>query len=224
MHKMQSNSSDGARLPWWLILIGLATAYSPMFLNRVAISLGATWDWLYGPPSVLVWNWLVMVLLGVFIIFFERRSFKSIGLVKPSGKDIQWSIIFWGISVAVSGFVHEWIPLPPSPGLDIILALSIPVLMLIILTTSITEEVFYRGYAIERLKELTGSMPVAVAISLSLFLLPHILFFGPHWLLTQGLSVALLYVLYVWRRNLFSCIVMHLLGNLMILFPAFGLD
>jgi len=223
MNVILKSTSEDRRLPWWMILIGLALAYSPNYLNRVAIYMGATWDWLYDPRSVLVWNWIAIFLLFVFIVLVERRGLYSIRMTKPSRKDILWALVFWVISVMTSGLVHALFP-PPSNGLEIMLALSIPVLVLIVITTSFTEEIFYRGYSIERLRELTGSLIFAVAISFVLFLLPHIVFFGPHWLLYQGLSVVLLYVLYVWRKNLWACMLLHLLGNLMILFPALGLD
>ncbi|TVS11105.1 MAG: CPBP family intramembrane metalloprotease [Wenzhouxiangella sp.] len=212
------------RLPWWIILLGLAIAYSPNFLNRLARLFGADWPWLAGPQSVLVWNWIVVLVLFAFIFLVERRGLQSISLKRPSGRDIQWAVVFWFVSVAVSWLVHMWFPPPPSDGLEIILALSIPVLLLVVITTSVTEEIFYRGYSIERLTELSGSLMLATGISFILFLIPHVAFFGPHWILYQGVSVVLLYVLYVWRRNLWACILMHLLGNLMILFPALGLD
>ena len=211
------------RLPWWVIALGLMIAYSPMFLNRTARALGAQGDWMGGPESVLVWNWAVTVVLLAFVLLVERRGLASIGFRKPGVLDIVLAVVFWIVSVAASGFVHSMLPPPPSDGLEIMLASSIPVLVLIVFTASITEEIFYRGYAIERLTELSGSLWIAVVISFALFLLPHIAFFGPHWILYQGVSVVLLYVLYVWRRNLWACMLLHLLGNLMILFPALGL-
>lgn len=215
---------EDRRLPWWILLLGLGIAYSPNFLNRIAVVLGAEWEWLRGPQSVLVWNWAVVLLLFAFIVLVERRGLASIGLSRPGGMDILWALVFWVISVVASSLMHTWFPPPPSPGMEVILAFSIPVLILIVATTAVTEEIFYRGYAIERLRELTGSLFLGAAISFTLFLIPHLTFFGPHWLLYQGVSVVLLYVLYLWRRNLWACMLMHLLGNLMILFPALGLD
>lgn len=217
------SASATIRLPWWILLIGLAIAYSPTYLNRLASWLGADWEWLKGPPSVLVWNWLAVAALFAFIFKVERRSLGSIGLKKPGIQDALWAITFWLIATAISGMVHAWLPPAPSDGAKTILALSLPILVFLIFTTSITEEILFRGYAVERLRELTGQMWVAVAISAALFVLPHILFFGPHWLLYQGVNVLLVYVLYVWRRNLWACMLLHFLGNAMILFPALGL-
>lgn len=217
------SANSYSRLPLWVIVLGLAMAYSPMFLNRIARALGAQWDWMGGPESVLVWNWAVTIVLLAFVLLVERRGLSSIGFRKPGVLDIVLAIVFWIVSVAASSFVHSMLPPPPSDGLEIMLKFSIPVLVLIVFTASITEEIFYRGYAIERLAELSGSLWVAAIISFVLFLLPHIAFFGPHWMLYQGVGVVLLYVLYLWRRNLWACMLLHFLSNLMILFPALGL-
>ncbi|MGY6629364.1 MAG: CPBP family intramembrane glutamic endopeptidase [Wenzhouxiangella sp.] len=211
------------RLPWWVIILGLVIAYSPMYLNRLARSLGASWEWMGGPESVLVWNWAVTIVLFTFVLVVERRGLSSIGFRKPAVLDFVLVIIFWIVSVAASAILHSLLPPSPSGGLEVMLAFSIPMLVLIVFTASVTEEIFYRGYAIERLAELLGSVWIAVAISFLIFLLPHIAFFGPHWILYQGVGVVLIYVLYVWRRNLWACMLLHLLGNLMILFPALGL-
>jgi membrane protease YdiL (CAAX protease family) len=104
-----------------------------------------------------------------------------------------------------------------------LLEYSLPVIVALILTTATTEEILFRGYVIERLEELTGRLWLAVGFSFVVFVIPHIVFFGPLWLLTNGANVVLLYMLYVWRRNLIACMIMHLLGNSLLLIPALGL-
>ena len=104
-----------------------------------------------------------------------------------------------------------------------VLAMPLPALIALIITTAVTEEILFRGYPVERLGRLTGSIWLGAALSLGLFVLPHLSFFGPQWLLYQGAAVVMAYVLYVWRRNLFACMLMHFLGNAMLLIPALGL-
>ena len=104
-------------------------------------------------------------------------------------------------------------PQAQNEGLGTIINLPIPVIIGMIFTTAITEEILYRGYPIERLGELTGNKWIGVAFSLIVFLLPHINFFGVQWLLYHGVGTILTYVLYMWRRNLWACILMHFLGN-----------
>lgn len=209
--------------PRGLLVLGLAIAYSPSYVNILLGLAGVDWEFIKGPPSVLLWNWLAVAVLLVFILAVERRGLESISLRRPSSKDIQWACLFWAISTVVSGGLHQLLPPPPSTGLDTVLQLSLPVIVALILTTAITEEILFRGYSIERLRELTGQLSLAVAISFGLFVLPHVVFFGPQWLLYHGLGVVLLYVLYLWRRNLWACMMMHLLGNALLLIPALGL-
>lgn len=114
-------------------------------------------------------------------------------------------------------------PLPPGEGLDTVLDLSLPLVVAVVLTTSITEEILYRGYVIERLRELTGRMRLAVLCSFVVFVTSHVQFFGPQWFVSNGVSVVLLSVLYVWRRNLVACMTMHLLGDSVALLPALGI-
>lgn len=205
----------------WLILPGLAIAYAPMAANPLLRALGA--DFISGPSSVLLWNWLAVALLGVFVLAVERRGPASIGLVRPTGGDVAWALAFFVISTLASWVIHAAFPPPPSEGMATLLALPVPVLVALILTTATTEEILYRGYPVERLRELTGRTWLGVVISFVLFVAPHLAFFGPQWLVYQGVSVVLLYVLYLWRRNLVACMIMHLAGNAPILIPALGL-
>lgn len=127
-----------------------------------------------------------MAALLAFIVKLEGRDLGSIALRRPSGKDIQWAILFWAISTVLSGGLHQLLPPPAPRGMDSVLELSLPVIVALILTTAITEEIPFLGYSIERFKELTGR-------------------------------------LYVWRGNLWACMMMHLLGNALLLIPALGL-
>lgn len=102
-------------------------------------------------------------------------------------------------------------------------ALPLSLVVALVLTTAITEEILYRGYVIERVRELTGRPWIGVLVSAVVFVAPHVAFFGEQWLVSNGVSVALLYALYVWRRNLVACMTMHLLGNSLVLVPVLGL-
>ncbi|QOC22919.1 CPBP family intramembrane metalloprotease [Wenzhouxiangella sp. AB-CW3] len=219
----RSTGNPDHRLSWHITLIGLLIAYSPLYVIKVLEHLGASWQLIQGPQAVLVVNWLAVLVLFVFMFTVETRPLSSISFRRPNAGDIQWALIFWGVSTGFSGFLHSVHPPPPSEGMDIMLSLSLPVLVAIILTTSISEEILFRGYSVERLTELTRTPWLAIVVSMFLFVTPHIVFFGSQWLTYHGLTVALIYVLYVWRRNIWACMLMHLLGNAMILIPALGL-
>ncbi|ROU04102.1 CPBP family intramembrane glutamic endopeptidase [Histidinibacterium lentulum] len=201
-------------------LVGLGIAFLPIYANRIVAVTGIEADFFRGPPSVLLWNWLAVALILLFIVTVERLGPKSIGLRRPSAADLGWAVGFFALATGLSSILTSLVPPAPSGGMDLLLALPLPVLIALIVTTAVTEEVLYRGYPIERLASLTGSLRLATAVSLTLFVAPHLLFFGPHWLLYQGLNVALIYALYLWRRNLPACMLLHGLGNAMILVPV----
>ena len=118
--------------------------------------------------------------------------------------------------------VNLIVPQAPDSGTDTIINLPIPVILGIIFTTAITEEILFRGYPVERIQELTGRKWIAVAISFTIFVFPHVQFIGLQWIVYHGIGTVLMYVLYIWRKNLLACMFLHLLVNLPILIPAFG--
>ncbi len=206
------------------VAAGLLIAYSPSYigplLGWMGVNIGPS-----GPQSILLWNWLAVGTLVAYILFVERKRLASILLIRPKGKDIEWAFYFWGIGVGVSWLMLQLFPQSEtySSGVDAIITLPIVVVIGIIFTTAISEEILFKGYPIERLRELTGKLWVGVLVSFALFITPHLLFFGPEWLLYNGIATGLIYVLYVWRRNLYACILLHFLSNAPILIPALGL-
>ena len=205
---------------WALLAVGLLVAYSPSYINVLLRNLGVSWDLIGGPQSVLLWNWLATAILAGFVLAIERRSLASIGLKQPTGADLTWAMVFAGFSLVTSSLVAGFLPPASSSGMAVLLALPLPVIVAIVLTTATTEEVLFRGYPVERLGEALGNIWYGVAFSLVLFTLPHVLFFGPTWLLQQGVGVLLAYGLYVWRRNLFASMLMHLIGNAPLIYLA----
>ena len=83
-------------------------------------------------------------------------------------------------------------------------------LAIISLRAGVLEELFYRAYAINRLDFLTGRRWVAVTLPLLVFSLVH----SSQGL--RGISIAfmagaILTVLFLWKRNLWACMIVHFL-------------
>jgi len=80
--------------------------------------------------------------------------------------------------------------------------------LLLYARAGIAEEVFYRGYAIERIEALTGSRAIAAAV-------PLVIFAGSHF--SQGAAGifitfvigAIATAIYLWKRNLLILIIAH---------------
>ncbi len=97
-------------------------------------------------------------------------------------------------------------------------------LLFVILTASVTEEILFRAYPLERVAELTGSLWLGVVLSLGAFVAFHV----------QGWTVAhvvggvlpggaIMTTLYVWRRNLLFNILVHFVIDLPLVLIAAGM-
>jgi uncharacterized protein len=70
-------------------------------------------------------------------------------------------------------------------------------------------EVLFRGYAVERLEELTGNLNLAAISSCAVFAFAHVGPWGWAHLLIAGFGGGVLTALYLWRRNLWVNIIAH---------------
>jgi uncharacterized protein len=165
--------------------------------------------------------------LLAFVRFGERRPWSSIG----------WHRDRWGCAVAsgllgavacfaavalcivVAHAVHWKVGQQQPPKWDPPLwAVAITVLR-----AGVTEELFYRGYALERLMTLTGSRRLAAVLTVVPFALFHYRQ-GPAVILIAAVAASILTVLYLRRRSLPTVMVTHFIVDFVpnVLLPMFG--
>jgi uncharacterized protein len=103
------------------------------------------------------------------------------------------------------------------------IAPSLGVAFLTVLRAGISEEVFYRGFAISRLEEMLGSKWIAAAISLILFAGFHYRQGWPGIFLAFTIG-AVLTGFFLWKRNLLAAIFAHILVDFVpnVLLPLLG--
>lgn len=201
-------------------IIGLLIAYFPNYINQSLRFFDIPLP-VYGPQSIILWNWIAVAALTLYILYVEREKLSSIRLIKPTEKDISWAFYFWGIAMVWFWLSSMLFPqVDTSGGTAIITSLALPVVILLVITAAFTEEFLWRGYVIERLGTLTGKIWVGAAISFVIFLIPHIVVFGPEWILYHSIGSVLIYALYLWRRNLWATILLHFLIDVPILIPT----
>lgn len=217
--RTRSRGARGLMALWTVALGGIAIAYSPMWLPRVRDAIGIDAE-PGSPASSILWNVLAVAALLGYVLLVERRPIASIGLRRPRAKDLEWALYLFGASMAWQWVVMTFFPAPADSGTASITSLPIVAVLGIIVSAAVFEEVLYRGYPIERLSELTGRRWVAFAVTIPLFVAPHVVFFGPQWLWTAGVGTIALYVLYARTRNLAACMLLHLCVNLPILIPT----
>jgi membrane protease YdiL (CAAX protease family) len=159
---------------------------------------------------------LMFVMVGVLfwlILKKEDRSLESIGLHGRKWKSsIGWGllnvVICFALAVGVLFLIQQlgW-KYGDSKAFD---KLSLATIAFITLRAGVAEEVFMRGYLIERLTDMTKNVYVASMLSLVPFALFHA-WQGYAGVLISFVLGGYLTIVYVWRRDLKSNIITHFL-------------
>lgn len=233
-HHSPPTTGDTRRDAWSLsrvrCLVSLALASVVIFfvyrgppVNQVAgvdLRFG-----LSGPLAGDPWKWLGVALLLTIVFGIERLGLVSLLLRKPTQRDLEWVLYAFGAFMVWSWLVGMLAPQQDNEGVSTIARLGVVGVLVLIVTAAVTEEIVYRGFLAERLGALFGRRRWArwlgALLSLVIFVMPHVVFFGPSWLLHQlpgTLAVAAIALL---RRNLVASMMLHLLINLPILIPTF---
>jgi membrane protease YdiL (CAAX protease family) len=199
------------------------------------------WQWFIGPAVEAVVAPVTLVLLGqgflwllalsVFAItmYWERNPLTSLGV-----RSLKWQM---GVMAVVLGIVLSVaIPLlgalashlfPASEGGTIqSTSTNAPawLLLIVVVTASVTEEILFRAYPLEHMTGLTGNMWLGVVLALGAFVTVHV----QGWTIAHVLGVvlpggAIMAALYAWRRNLIFNILVHFLINLPLVLIAAGI-
>ena len=195
----------------------IALAGAPLFVvvsewlfgESPAIAIQVALQFLYcGMAAVLLW----IVLRG------ERLPLTSIGLKRPT-----WLTVVSGIGLLlVSTYVLAPLLAPLQEalgteglqaGMDQLAAMPMWFRVVVGLTAGMIEEIFYRGYAIERLATITGRAWLGGLISAVIFGLAHIPEWGLGFALAADMPFGLLMTaFYLWRRDLVANMIAHSTG------------
>lgn len=209
----------------WPVAVGLVVALlgPPVVLN-IPVATGTI------GVGVLMDNlvmWLLAAGLLALVLGWERRGVESVGFRRVSGRMALLGLAA-GVGITVVGLVATgaYAALSgagrPPEGLGTLAALSWPHRIFLVVTAAVTEELLYRGYAIERLLELTGRLWLAVSLAGFVFLAVHMPFWGPAALPVQVSATVGLVGLYAWTRNLPVAMIAHATINalLLLVLPA----
>jgi CAAX protease family protein len=153
--------------------------------------------------------WASAAALLVIIRRGEHLPLRSVGL----GTARWWMSILWGLIIAVvsaaavSGLAYLT-SYGHGPGSAAFEALPLWLITLIVFRAGVVEELFYRGYAIERLQILGLGRFWSVTIPLVIFSLGH--WSGGAANVVIALAAgAILTGFYLWRRDLVANMVGH---------------
>ncbi len=160
----------------------------------------------------IIW-WTVVTLVVLYVRLIERRPFSSMGFRILSAKDIFIGIVSGVVTIIGLGVIY-YIVFPAlnlNEDNQVNQLIATPFLWRFcsVIRAAIGEEVLFRGYAVERLQELTGSRAMAGVLSCAIFVVEHVGPWGWSHLLMAGFGGIILTILYLWRRNLWVNIIAH---------------
>jgi membrane protease YdiL (CAAX protease family) len=153
--------------------------------------------------------WLNAIALVVIIRRGEHLPLRSIGL----GTARWWKSILWGlliaiVSAAAVGTLAYLAGYGSGPGSAAFEKLPLWLITLIVFRAGVVEELFYRGYAIERLRLVGAGRFWSVAIPLVIFSLGH-WSGGAANILIAFAAGLILTGFYLWRRDLVANMIGH---------------
>jgi uncharacterized protein len=161
--------------------------------------------------------WSSALLLLIYIVRVERRPLRSIGLTWPTIRSLVFGVA--GAMAMIAGMAVIYLVIFPAFGLSDATqnaaAENEPfgLLFLVVVRAAVHEELFYRGFAIERLAEITGLRWLAGLISVVAFTYAHLSYWGWAHLIVAGYGGVVLTVMYLWRRDLASNMIAHFLTD-----------
>jgi membrane protease YdiL (CAAX protease family) len=168
----------------------------------------------------LVSKLLVIITLPLLVIRWERRPLTSIGLRAFSMRDFLAAMATLLAFVLISRSLIWFVDRMPVFRSELLsgaaMYASLPKWLdwSGLVANGIAEEVGFRGYAIERIEELTGSTLLGASVPLIVNVLVHAPVWGFHGMLTKAPILLLFVVLYLWRRNLPACALAHVLMDI----------
>lgn len=204
---------------WGVTVLGLVVAMlGPIFISIASEKLVKAPHRL-GPLLIAQVGLVAIVAVILSLVFFwERSSTSSIGL-----RSLNLQSLGWGLALAAF-FIYLFSPVAYwtlrrlrlsgfEKGLSQLQRLPVWYLVLAVVIGGVAEEILYRGYAVERIATLTGSLWLAGAIPVVVFAVAHVPMWGWGPALTTLASGAILAAFYLWQRDLAACIVAHVVTD-----------
>jgi membrane protease YdiL (CAAX protease family) len=198
-----------------ITLLGIALSYSSiMVVNWIFKTYNGT---LLNDAQVVTKELTILALVGVLLVLIvkgEKLGLDSIGLKFEGWKKsflLALLIMVCGfVAIVIGALISQMVgwSFGESKAFD---QLSLWTVTLITIRAGVAEEVFMRGYLLERLTSITGSKWIAAALSLIPFALFH--YPGQGWagVLVSFNAGAVLTLFYFWKRDLKANITAHFL-------------
>jgi CAAX protease family protein len=207
MHSFSTTGSKVSIATWaglFIALFGIPIVRWAISLFYPSLTFAATlWK-----ESLI---WLCVMALLLVIRRGENMAFASINIgTAPIKNSLLWGGILAVLCGLVGGVVASLTHFKGGELGQILAKLPFWLVILIVVRAGVVEELFYRGYAIERLQLLGLSRYWAGTIPLLIFGFAHVTNGWANVILALILGLVLMSV-YLWRRDLVANMIGHFL-------------
>ena len=214
-----------------LFVLAISLGYPfATFLNRLyPILLRAGFSWLTIGWALNIAAEITIAATTLAVVhYWERLPMWSIGLAQPKVSDFVFGVCAFFAVLLVERFVSPLlvgllVAGRASYGSDIAAVAPSQIALVsrfpwqfsvaMAASAGIFEELWARGYGIERLSALLHSTVAAAAIMLFLDLAAHLPFWGIRYAILIAPTEAVFLSLYLWRRRLLPCVIAHALSD-----------
>ena len=164
--------------------------------------------------------WLYALIAVLWVRYGEGLPLSTIGFRRPG-----WRTLLLALGGAVLLIATEAIHLSVIVPLfhldantmmnrrDQLVSLPLWFRVMLVVRAAVVEEILYRGFLIEKVRQVTGSTPLAFAVSVIAFIYAHLSGWGWVQLIPIFMAAVILAAMYVWRRDLPANIGAHFLTD-----------
>jgi tetratricopeptide (TPR) repeat protein/membrane protease YdiL (CAAX protease family) len=211
---------------YFTTFLGLAVGFSILLrplgslLNSLLESTGMSKYGCWSLINIAYQLLATAVILGI-VVAIERKPLSSVGLRRPTLSDLGLGLALF-VAVEIAGAVFRLLLVFFFPNsmsnvascqLNSFSSVPAGLGLFVAAAAGISEEIAARGFAIDRLRIVSGRLGLAAAVALALDLAEHI----PYWGWRYAIEIApmqLLFVLmYLWRKDIMACIIGHFLTD-----------
>lgn len=162
------------------------------------------------------------LVLGI-VVGLERKPLSSVGLRRPTLADVGLGLALFVAVLIAEGLTRLplWFFFPKtltniaSQQLNSFMRIPAGLALIVAAAGATSEEIAARGFAIDRIRIVTGRLALAVVVGLALDLAEHIPFWGWRYAILIAPMQSLFVLMYLWRKDIMACIIGHFLVDAM---------
>jgi len=213
---------------YFTTFLGLVAGFWALF-GRLSHQFSSLVEWAGISPYVswslnaVTYQLIGSVLVLGIVIGLERKPLSSVGLRRPTLSDLGLGLALFVAVLIAEGLTRLplWFFFPntlanvASHQLSSFMRIPAGLGVMLAAAGATSEEIAARGFAIDRIRIVTGRLALAVVIALALDLAEHIPFWGWRYAILIAPMQLLFVLMYLWRKDIMACIIGHFLVDAM---------